>query len=148
MFNVIPPVARRPVPGIYLTGTTGSLWNVEWTSALGGPPSWLPLSTVNLTNPPQYCLDFVPAPSATRFYRAWQNAAPGTSSALGVNMVPALTLNGAIGDALRLDYINAMGPTDAWETLGTVTLTNTTQFYFDVSAVGQPRRLYRIEPVP
>jgi len=49
---------------------------------------------------------------------------------------------------LRLDYINAIGPTDAWVKLGTVTLTNTSQLYFDVSAIGQPTRLYRIVPVP
>jgi hypothetical protein len=30
----------------------------------------------------------------------------------------------------------------------TMTLTNTTQFYFDVSSLGQPPRLYRIVPVP
>ena len=57
-------------------------------------------------------------------------------------------ITGNVGDSLRLDYINAIGPTDAWVTLGTVTLTNTWQLYFDVSAPGQPARLYRIVPVP
>jgi hypothetical protein len=49
---------------------------------------------------------------------------------------------------LRLDYINQFGPIDAWVTLATVTLTNTSQLYFDVSAPGQPRRLYRVVQVP
>ena len=40
------------------------------------------------------------------------------------------------------------GPTDAWITLTTVTLTNTSQLYFDTSAPGQPERLYRLVPVP
>ena len=62
--------------------------------------------------------------------------------------VPAITLTGNIGDQLRLDCINQFGPTNAWMTLGTVTLTNTSQLYFDLSAPGQPRRLYRIVPVP
>ena len=38
--------------------------------------------------------------------------------------------------------------TNAWSTLGTVTLTNTTQLYFDVSSIGQPPRLYRVVPTP
>jgi hypothetical protein len=49
---------------------------------------------------------------------------------------------------LRLDYINPIGPTNAWMTLDTVTLTNTAQLYFDVSVIGQPPRLYRIVPQP
>ena len=53
-----------------------------------------------------------------------------------------------VGDSLRLDYINQTGPTDAWVTLDTVTLTNTSQLYFDVSVLGQPGRLYRIVPAP
>jgi hypothetical protein len=53
-----------------------------------------------------------------------------------------------MGDSLRLDYINQFGPIDAWVTLDTVTLTNTAQLYFDVSASGQPQRLYRIVPLP
>jgi hypothetical protein len=52
-------------------------------------------------------------------------------------------LTGSIGGSVRLDYINRYGPSDAWVTLDTVTLTNTSQLYFDVSASGQPQRLYR-----
>jgi hypothetical protein len=53
-----------------------------------------------------------------------------------------------VNESLRLDYINAIGPTDAWVTLDTITLTNPSQLYFDVSSIGQPTRLYRIVPVP
>jgi len=63
-------------------------------------------------------------------------------------MVPAITLTGNIGDTLELDYINQFGRTNAWVSLGTATLTNTSEFYFDVTAPGQPARLYRIVPVP
>jgi hypothetical protein len=63
-------------------------------------------------------------------------------------MVPAITLTGNPGDSVRLDYINQFGPIDAWVTLNTVTLTNTSQLYFDVSAPGQPQRLYRLVQVP
>jgi hypothetical protein len=63
-------------------------------------------------------------------------------------MVPAITLTGNMGDSLRLDYINQIGPIDAWVTLATVRLTNTSQLYFDTSSIGQPARLWRIVPVP
>jgi hypothetical protein len=63
-------------------------------------------------------------------------------------MVPAITLTGAVGSSVRVDSINRFGPIDAWVTLETVTLTNTSQLYFDVSALGQPRRLYRLVPLP
>jgi hypothetical protein len=65
---------------------------------------------------------------------------------LELHLVPAITLRGDIGHSLRLDYINQFGPTDAWVTLATVTLTNTSQLYFDTSAPGQPERLYRLVP--
>jgi hypothetical protein len=49
---------------------------------------------------------------------------------------------------VRLDYINRFGPIGAWVTLATVSLTNTSQLYFDVSAPGGPQRLYRLVPSP
>ncbi len=41
-----------------------------------------------------------------------------------------------------------MIPTGCWFALNAVTLTNTSQLYFDTSAIGQPPRLYRLVPVP
>jgi len=63
-------------------------------------------------------------------------------------MTPAISLAGAVGASFRIDYINALGPTNAWTTLATVTLTNAHQFYSDYSAIGQPSRLYRIFQLP
>ncbi|HKI70483.1 MAG TPA: hypothetical protein VKA67_12905, partial [Verrucomicrobiae bacterium] len=84
-----------------------------------------------------------------RFYRVWQTGTPVVVPSLSLPaLIPAITLAGNIGDSLRVDYINAVGPTDAWVTLDTVTLTNTSQLYFDTSSIGQPRRLYRIVPEP
>jgi hypothetical protein len=55
---------------------------------------------------------------------------------------------GPVGSSVRVDYINQFGPTDAWVALETVTLSNPSQLYFDVSALGQPPRLYRLVQVP
>jgi len=65
-----------------------------------------------------------------------------------LHLVPAITLSGSVGSQVRVDGINQFGPTDAWFTVDTVTLTNTSQLYFDVSVVGQPNRLYRLVPLP
>ena len=148
MLSVIPAVEHRPVPGVKVTGETGSSLQVEYTDALGLAPNWLTLDILTLTNTSQFCPDLtVPLPPQ-RFYRTWQTGTPSVVPSLNLNFVPAITLTGNINDSLRLDYINAIGPTDAWVTLDTVTLTNTSQLYFDVSAPGQPQRLYRIMPIP
>jgi hypothetical protein len=83
------------------------------------------------------------------FYRPWQAGRPSIVPSLSPpGLVPALTLTGNIGGSVRLDSTNRFGPTDAWVTLDTVTLTNTSQLCFDVSALGQPQRLYRLVQVP
>ena len=149
MLNVIPAVERRSVPGVKVMGEIGSLLNLDYAGSLGQPPNWLPLETVNLTNPPQFWFDLTKPLPMQRFYRVWQAGSPSVVPSLSLpGMVPAITLTGNIGNQLRLDCINQIGPTDAWVTLDTVTLTNTSQLYFDTAAVGQPARLYRIVPSP
>jgi hypothetical protein len=148
MLNVIPAVARRPVLGVKVTGEVGSLLNVEYASSLSPSSNWTTLGSVSLTSTSQFCPDLTTPLPPERFYRAWQTGTPGVVPSLNLNFVPAIMLTGKVGDSLHLDCINAIGPTNAWVTLATVTLTNTSQLYFDVSAPGQPARLYRIVPVP
>ena len=146
--NVIPPVERRLVPGIGLTGQVGMPLNLEYADALAPGPDWLPLATAPLASAPQFYFDLsVPLPPQ-RFYHAWQPSPSSVAPALNLHMVPALTLTGAVGSSVRVDCINQFGPTDAWVTLATVTLTNTSQLFFDLSAIGQPPRLWRLMPVP
>ena len=100
------------------------------------------------SNSSQFSIDLSEPLSRQRFYRAWQ--APGlvAPSALDLHMIPALTLTGATDNSVRVDCINEVGPIDAWTNLGTVTLTNTSQLYFDTSSLGQPPRLWRVVPMP
>jgi hypothetical protein len=122
--------------------------NVDYADSLSPTPNWTPLGSVSLTTTPQYCCDpTLPLPPQ-RFYRAWQTGTPGIVPSLDLRLIPAITLTGNIGDSVRLDYINRFGPIDAWVTLATVTLTNTSQLYFDTSAWRQPQRLYRLVQVP
>jgi len=148
LLNVIAAVERRPVPGVKVRGTTASMWNLDYADSLSPAPNWTPLGSVSLTSTTGYCCDpTLPLPPQ-RFYRARQTGTPGVKPSLDLQLVPAITLTGSIGHSVRLDYINQFGPTDAWVTLATVSLTNTSQLYFDISASGQPPRLYRLVQIP
>ena len=135
MLNVIASVERRPVPGVNVTGETSSLLNVDYAESLSPAPNWTTLGSVSLTSTSGYYFDLTLPLPPQRFYRAWQTGAPGVVPPLDLHIVPAITLTGNIGASVRLDYINQFGPIDAWFTLDTVTLTNTSQLYFDVSAL-------------
>jgi hypothetical protein len=147
MLSVISAVGRRMVPALSLMGQPGSSLNLQDADALGSSPSWATFDNVALTNTSQWYFDLSAPLPPQRFYRAWQPGPSSVAPALDLHLVPALTLTGTVGSSLRVDCINQFGPTDAWVTLATVTLTNTSQLYFDVSAVGQPPRLWRLVPV-
>ena len=150
MLNVIPPVKMALAPGVMGHGETGTAMNVEYADGLGTAMNWQPLTQLavtNGTNTSQVYIDW-PRVSESRFYRAWQTNGLSQPPLLSMQLIPAITLTGAIGNSVRLDYINQIGPTDAWVTLATVMLTNTSQLYFDTSAPGQPPRLYRLSGLP
>lgn len=136
------------VSAINLMGESGSSLNLEYEAALGPSQSWVPLGAVSLTSDSQFYFDLSEPLPPQRFFRAWQTGNPSMPPRLEPHMVPAITLTGAVGQSLRLDYINVYGPLDAWIALAAVTLTNTSQLYFDVSSIGQPPRLWRIVPQP
>jgi uncharacterized delta-60 repeat protein len=148
MLQVIPGVERRSVPGIEVAGAIGILLSLDYASTLSPAPNWIPLDSVSLASTSQFYFDQTQPLPPQRFYRTRLMGKPVVAPLLDLQMIPAITLTGSIGDSLRLDYINQFGPTDAWTTLATITLTNTSQPYFDTSAIGQPPRLWRIVPVP
>jgi hypothetical protein len=148
MLQVLAPVDRRSVPGVKLTGETGSLLNVDSADSLSPAPNWTTAGSVSLTSNSGYYFDLTLPLPPQRFFRAWRTGTPGVIPSLAMHLVPAITLTGNMGHSVRVDAINQFGPTDAWFTLDTVTLTNTSQLYFDTSAWGQPPRLYRLLQLP
>lgn len=148
MLNVIAPVQRRMVPRLTLSGQLAMPFNLEHSETLAPTQYWTSLVSMDLTNSPGFYFDLASPLPPQRFYRAWQVTMPTNQSSLGLNMIPAITLTGSPGNRIRVEGINQFGPTDAWFTLAAVTLTNTSQLYFDVTAPGQPARLYRLVPVP
>jgi hypothetical protein len=148
LLNVIPAVERRPVPAVSLTGMTGNQAGVDCRDSLDSPTSWQTAATMTLTGTSQHYFDTSAPLSSERYYRAWLNSPSSEPPSLSLHLVPAITLTGTIGGKLRVDAINQIGPIDAWFTLDTITLTNTSQLYFDITAPDQPPRLYRLSPVP
>jgi len=120
-------------------------WYFLGTNVIAGATNrWLTLDNVATTDTGEYSV------------RVTNNTGSVTSDpivlsvipSLDVKMVPGILLKGGIGGTFRIDYIRAVGPTNEWMTLDTVTMTNNPQFYFDISAVGQPVRYYRVVQVP
>jgi predicted small lipoprotein YifL len=146
MLNAIVPVPRRLVPGVTLMGQVGNPTGLDYRDNLGPTANWQTMATMTLSNASQYYFDVSEPLPPQRYYRAWQTGTPSVMPFLDLHLVPAITLAGNIGHSVRVDYINQFGPTDAWVTLDTVTLTNTPQLYFDTSAWQQPPRLYRHVP--
>jgi hypothetical protein len=142
--NVITAVDRRAVPGVKVIGELGSVVNVNYANSFTGTTNWTTLGSISLTNASQYYFDLTLPLPPQRIYRAWQTGTPSLIPSLELHIIPAITLTGSIGNSVRLDYINQFGPIDAWVTLDTVTLINTSQLYFDTSAPGRPPRLYRL----
>jgi hypothetical protein len=131
-----------------LGSDVGSMLQVSYANTLGPKTSWQTLDAVTLTNSEQLYLDHSEPLPPSRFYRVWQTNTPSVNPALQMSLTTEIPLTGTIGSKLRIDYINAIGPIDAWATLDTVTLTNTTQLYFDYGMFRQPTRLYRVTSVP
>jgi hypothetical protein len=148
MLSVIPPVERRMVPALALIGQPGSLLNLDDADVLGPSASWATFDSVTLTNSSQWYFDLSTPLPPQRFYRAWQTGGSSVIPALDLEVVPAITLTGPGGSSVGMEYINQFGPTDAWVALDTVTLSNPSQLYFDVSAPGQLPRLYRLIQIP
>jgi len=145
LLSVIPRVERRVVPALNLTSGNWNALHVEYADDFSSQ-QWSPLSDVALSGGQQFCFDVSPQLPECRFYRAWQTNGPPSS--LEASLVTEITLTGPVGSSVRVDYINATGPVDAWITLNTVTLTNTTQSYYDMTSFRQPARLYCLTNVP
>jgi hypothetical protein len=63
-------------------------------------------------------------------------------------IIMPIKLSGAVGSSWRIEYVNDLGLTNNWLVLATVTLTNSSQVYYDNSALGWQHRFYRLVPLP
>ena len=144
MLSVIPPVPRRTVPAISLTGDVGTCLHLCSADTSCPGAAWQELDAVTLTATRQWFVDLTDPSPSHRFYCAWQTNVPGVRPLLQMSLAAQLTLTGAIGDDVCIYYINQFGPTNAWVGLSVLTLTNSPQLYFDFGILGRPARLYRV----
>jgi hypothetical protein len=148
ILNVIPPVDLVPAPAVFGQADPGSFLHLEYTDTLTSDLNWAPLGEVAVTTNTSLVYIDWPSSPTPRYYRAWQTNGVTTPPFLSMEPVSAITLRGSAGSFVRVDCINQFGPIDAWVTLATVRLNNPSDFYFDLSARGQPARLYRLVPLP
>ena len=64
-----------------------------------------------------------------------------TVMGVGICMTPTVIIGGVTGSTYEIDFINAIGPTNAWNALATVVVTNQPQLYFDASGINQPKKI-------
>jgi len=146
--SVIPSVTRSTVSVIKLSGEIGTGVHLDYADRLGSGFPWLPLEEVALTNSSQVYVDnTVPMPN-TRFYRAWQTNMTSIGPIVEAALATMIPITGSVGSKVQVDYINQVGPTNDWVRLDTVTLTNTSQAYYDLSMFRQANRLYRLVVLP
>lgn len=145
--NVARPVPRQPAPWLRLTLASNTPLHIEHSRDPASPASWIPRATIRSPSNSASLGDPTLPAAPSRCHRAWQPGPVAPPRLAGPEFVPALTLTGAPGDRLRVDGIPAAGPVDAWSALGRVTLTNTSQLFFDPTPIPAPPRLCRIVPV-
>ena len=115
-------------------------WFFNGATALAGATN----SVLQLTN-----VDPLQAGAYTVVVTNFAGAVTSTPAILSVippvqrRIVPALLLLGQPGSSLNLDDAQALDPSPVWATFDNVALTNTSQWYFDLSAPLPSRRFYR-----
>src|ERR1035438_2437391 len=58
--------------------------------------------------------------------------------------VPGIKVAGEAGSSLNVDYADSLTPAANWALLGSVSLTTTSQYYFDLTLPLPPQRSYRV----
>lgn len=142
--SVIPAVEHTVFPAIK-SSDLASVLAVECTSALAPSLAWTSIEPGSLAVAPPYYVHLTAPPAPQGYYRVLSS---GQRQSLELAMMPAISLSGAVGETVRLDCIDRFGPPNAWTTLATIVLTNSHQLYFDISAIAQPPRLWRVVPLP
>ena len=148
-----PTILTPPQPQTAEVGSAVGLW-VE------SSPPWPPVCLwyVNVTNLISCGTDCELNLTNVQFSQAGAYTAVITNAAGAVTSSPAtlqvippverrpvsgVNLMGQAGSLLNVDYANALSRRPSWTTLGSVSLTSTSQYYFDLTQPLPPQRFYR-----
>jgi hypothetical protein len=157
-----PTITTQPTNQTVYSGTTvtlsvaatGSspdyLWYKNGQPLFSATNSSLMLTNVSSADEGNYAV-VVSNPFGVVASQTAQLSVAKLSSTLG--LYPGITITGFIGSTLEIDYTLDLNNTNSgWTSLGTITLTNTTQLWIDqtddVSSGKSPRRFYRVVPRP
>jgi len=130
-----------PVPRLRLSTTPGTGYELQYRDAVGSTNIWTVLDTFTPAVSPLTYYDHSAIGQTSRFYRL---ASLTEVSALQASMVPRLTLEVQMGSSVRLEYRNPAIQSTNWLFLDVVIATNSPQFYYDLSAIGQALRIYQL----
>jgi hypothetical protein len=69
---------------------------------------------------------------------------------VSLGLYAALTINGTVGKNFGIQYTTDLAATDSWTTITNIILTQPAQLWMDtaVTVTSQPRRFYRVIPIP
>jgi hypothetical protein len=137
----VPVTFVQPVLRLQLAATPSTEYELQYREAVGTTNDWMLLDTVTPVVNPQVYFDESAVGHPQRFYRM---ASASETSTLHAASVPRLTLEAETGKDYRLEYRNAVPVSTNWQFLDLVTLTNSPQWYYDQTAVGQPARVYQL----
>jgi hypothetical protein len=129
------------IPRLSLTVETNGPFELQYREDLDSGTDWTALESMWLSNSVNLFNDESGIRVSSRFY---QLVSSNSASELAIEIVPRLTLRADVGEEYRLEYRHLSGPTNLWSLLEIVTITNNPQFYFDLSGIGQPTRIYRL----
>lgn len=144
--TIVRPVKQQTVP-VLMAGVlqNGTLLHFECADGSGG--AWTPLKTMAQWSGEVVFVDASFSLPEQRMYRVC--AESQYLPWLRIDRTTAICLSGSVGTRLQIDYLNAIGPPDAWRTIDTVTLTNSTQLYYNEALLwGKSRKVYRVVPMP
>jgi hypothetical protein len=144
--SVVAPVERRLVPGIRPMANGDPDETIDYADPAVSPWHWERLMDCALQS--GFSFDLASPAAERRIYRSSHTNTAVAGASLLLQLIPGININGGPGTTQRLDFINTQGPTNAWQPLAVIPLTNPPQVYFDTTAPGQPARVYRVIRLP
>lgn len=115
---------------------------IDYLPELGTPNSWISLNGRWLTNSPPRIADPDPSHQPRRFYKTTPPQELAIQQTLGwVDSSPVST-------SYRIEKFDPDSEDLGWQTVQTLTLTNSPLLFVDLSATNKPLRQYRTRPIP
>jgi hypothetical protein len=134
--------------GLWVKATGGQPLMCLWYLSQTNPIAWGTNCQLTLTN-----VQYAQAGAYTVIVTNACGAVTGSPAALSVippvgrRTAPGFQVTGNLGTMINLDYANALSATPAWLPLDTITLSGTSQYYFDLTLPVPSRRFYQAWPM-